>query len=72
MKGNRYMIVEKECCGTCVHYRQHYIAANGGRFHPIWYGHCGTPRMKQRQPDESCPCWSPAILPDTPEDGEDA
>lgn len=63
MKGNRYVIVEKECRGTCVHYRQHFISEKG-RFWPIWYGHCGTPRMKQRQPDEGCPHWAPGIPPD--------
>ncbi len=60
MSVPRYVIVEKECCGTCVHYRQHYILTEGGRPFPLWYGHCATPRRKRREPDEVCPCWSPS------------
>lgn len=70
MKGNRYIVVEQEYCGTCVHYRQHYVLSDRGRFSPLWYGHCGTPRMKQRQPDEACPRWGPVQPPDEPEDEE--
>ena len=64
MKASRYVVVEKECCGTCVHYRQHYILSEQGRPFPLWYGHCGTPRRKRRQPDEVCPYWSPPVPPD--------
>ena len=39
-----HVVVEKVCCGTCVHYRQHYVLSEGGRFLPLWYGHCHVPR----------------------------
>lgn len=58
MKEPRYVIVEKSCCGTCVHYRQHYILQEDGRPYPLWYGHCHTPRAKRRTPDEVCPHWA--------------
>ena len=58
MNEPRYVVVEKECCGTCVHYRQHYVLVNG-RPHPIWYGHCVSPRVKPRAPDEGCKYWTP-------------
>ena len=57
MKEARYIVVEKSCCGTCVHYRQHYILDPNGKPCPLWYGHCHTPRMKRRAPDEACPHW---------------
>ena len=60
MKEARYIVVEKSCCGTCVHYRQHYILGQHGKPYPLWYGHCHTPRMKRRAPDEACPHWKPA------------
>ena len=60
MKTSRYAVVEEECCGTCVHYRQHYILGDHGRPFPLWYGHCATPRVKRRQPDEVCPYWKPS------------
>lgn len=34
MKGPRYAVVEKSCCGTCVHYRQYYVLLEGGRPYP--------------------------------------
>lgn len=60
MKEPRYIVVEKQCCGTCIHYRQHYILSEHGRPFPLWYGHCVAPRLKRREPDESCPYWAPA------------
>lgn len=72
MKTSRYVVVEKECCGSCVHYRQHYVLTEHGRPFPLWYGHCGTPRMKRRTPDEVCPYWSPVLPPDgEPEEDDD-
>lgn len=64
MKAPRYMVVEKSCCGTCAHYRQHYTLTNQGKLHPLWYGHCGTPRMKNREPDEVCAYWKSLEPPD--------
>ena len=60
MNGSRYVVVEQECCGTCVHYRQHYILSEQGRPWPLWYGHCVFPRLKARKPDETCPHWTSA------------
>ena len=57
MKEPRYVVVEKSCCGTCAHYRQHYTLLESGRLHALWYGHCCTPRSKRRTPDEVCPHW---------------
>ena len=57
MNTPRYVMVEQRCCGTCIHYRQHYILTQQCRPYPLWYGHCGTPRMKRRTPDETCPYW---------------
>lgn len=58
MKTTRKYIVEAKVCGACVHYRQHYVLAEGGRFHPIWYGHCHVPRAgRYPQPDGVCPRW---------------
>ena len=33
----KYEIVDGQVCGTCVHYRQHYIYRDGSYF-PLWYG----------------------------------
>ena len=68
MKGPRYVVVEKACCGTCIHYRQHYVLREGGRLLPLWYGHCGTPRQKRRTPEEVCPYWEGTEKPENRED----
>ena len=57
MKEPRYVVVEKSCCGTCAHYRQHYVLLEHGKFAPLWYGHCKAPRRKCRTPEEVCPHW---------------
>ena len=57
MKEARYIVVEKSCCGTCIHYCQHYVLDSKGRPNPIWYGHCCEPRIKHRTPEETCPRW---------------
>jgi len=43
---------EKRQCGTCKHFRQHYIKA-GYRYNPISYGHCVYPRLKKRETKDS-------------------
>lgn len=58
MSSSRYVVVEKECCGTCVHYRQHYILSDRCKPQPLRYGHCVFPRLKDRKPDETCPHWT--------------
>lgn len=58
MKSNAKYIVEKEVCGTCAHYRQHYVMMECGKFWPLWYGHCHVPRWgKHPSPDQTCPHW---------------
>ena len=39
----RKYMVEKRVCGTCVHYRQHYVRSREGYYIPLWYGHCIHP-----------------------------
>ena len=39
----RKYMVEKRVCGTCVHYRQHYVRTEQGNYYPLWYGHCIHP-----------------------------
>ena len=58
MKSKAKHIVEKEVCGTCAHYRQHYVLGEGAKFWPLWYGHCHMPRWgKHPAPDQTCPHW---------------
>lgn len=57
MKTTRKYIVEVQTCGTCAHYRQHYILGDYGRFRPIWYGHCQAPQARRPLPDGVCPKW---------------
>ena len=57
MRTTRKYIVEKQCCGTCAHYRQHYVLGGGGQFSPLWYGHCHSPHQRYPQPDGVCPKW---------------
>lgn len=55
----KYEIVKHAVCGTCKHYRQHYVRSRGvGWFMPIHYGHCVYPRNKQREPGQTCPHWT--------------
>lgn len=60
MNEQRYTIVERACCGSCIHYRQHYVLRENGQPFPVWYGHCRFPRLKRRTPDETCPHWESA------------
>ena len=43
----RKYMVEKRVCGTCVHYRQHYVRSREGYYIPLWYGHCIHPWRRQ-------------------------
>ena len=45
-------------CGTCGHFRRHYIWLPG-QFSPLGVGHCVHPRAKDRREDQSCPLWVP-------------
>ena len=59
MHGHKKYIVEKQVCGTCLRYHQHYVLGVRGEFFPLWYGHCHTPRSKHPQPDQRCDRWQP-------------
>lgn len=50
-------MVEAEVCGTCIHYRQHYVMVEQMKIQPLWYGHCHTPRPHYPPPDGVCPHW---------------
>lgn len=41
-------MVKAEVCGTCAHYRQHYVLVDKERcYMPLWYGHCNLPMYKR-------------------------
>ena len=46
----------KQVCCNCVYYRQHY-GKRGDGYQPIYCGHCVYPRLKTRQPDQTCGNW---------------
>ena len=50
-------------CGTCVHYRQHFVMSIHQRLTPVWYGHCNLPSNRHTAPDETCTHWdeSPSV-----------
>lgn len=55
MKG--YITQDREVCGTCKHFRQHYVWT-GGMYLPISYGHCVYPARKRRRAEERCGFWT--------------
>ena len=58
MRSTKTYIVRAQVCGTCVHYRQHYVLSEGGLLEPLWYGHCHVPHQgRYPQPDGTCPHW---------------
>lgn len=58
MKGYEALPVER--CGTCIHFRRHYICIAEGFYSPLSYGHCVYPKPKKRREEERCPYWSAA------------
>lgn len=44
------MTPETEVCANCTHFYQHYREDG----EPIYAGHCAYPRMKPRDPFNSC------------------
>lgn len=69
MITNSERVQQKRCCGTCVHYRQHYVLNKENRFVSIWYGHCISSEIKEREPDAVCPNWMAAIsFDDSPQE----
>ena len=63
MSVNHTIMVEDELCGTCVHYHQHYTLGYAGKFWPLWFGHCGVPRIRHRAPNDTCPHWESNQVP---------
>lgn len=57
MKG--YDKQSEEVCGTCQHFRLHYIRLDENNYRPIHYGHCVFPMLKRRRAEEHCSHWSP-------------
>lgn len=52
-----FQIVPLEVCGNCVHFRLHYIRYSEHGYSALHYGHCVYPRLKKREPDQTCPYW---------------
>ena len=52
-----YIKREAKCCGSCVHFRRHYIKRGIDYYYPLDYGHCTYPRNKAREAGDSCPHW---------------
>ena len=51
--------MQKKCCGTCKHYREHYVRYSDGRYVPIAHGHCVRPRLKDRRKEtDGCAYWT--------------
>lgn len=58
MKGYEALTVKR--CGTCEHFRRHYVRIADGFYSPLSYGHCVYPQSKKRRDEERCPRWSGA------------
>ena len=54
----RKYMVEAQVCGTCAHYRQHYVRNREGYFLPLWYGHCALPWPRHPSPEQGCARWA--------------
>ena len=51
--------MEKKCCGTCRHFRQHYVRYEDGRYFRTPHGHCVYPRLKDRRKEtDGCAYWT--------------
>ena len=54
-----YIAIDTAVCGSCVHFRQHYIKLGEAYYTPLAYGHCVYPRLKKRLTGSTCPQWAP-------------
>ena len=43
-----YIAMDAAVCGSCAHFRQHYIKLSETHYTPLAYGHCIYPRHKKR------------------------
>ena len=59
--------MENTKCGSCTHFRQHYILDRQS-CRAISCGHCSQPRLKHRRPEQSaCPHYVPCAGNDLPD-----
>lgn len=42
---------EEKTCAQCRHFRRHYVCEGGRRFVPLNRGHCGAPRIRDKDAD---------------------
>ena len=47
------MVELQNCCGSCVHYRQHYIKT-GSRYSWVFCGRCVYRLQRKVLPDSKC------------------
>ncbi len=54
-------LLQSRKCLNCKHFVQHYYKREDGCFIPVYLGHCTTPGLKNRKPDDlACRYWEPA------------
>ena len=58
MKG--YEEHSEKACGSCQHFRLHYVRIDENSYISTRYGHCVFPMLKKRRAEENCPQWKPA------------
>lgn len=54
-----YTAMDAAVCGSCAHFRRHYIKLSETHYTPLTYGHCIYPRLKKRSAESACPQWAP-------------
>ncbi len=42
---------EEKTCAQCRHFRRHYVCQGGRRYIPLDRGHCGAPRLRDKDAD---------------------
>ena len=47
---------QEKTCGTCLHFRRHYVKLTDHIYNAIDCGHCVCPRLKPRRAD-TVACW---------------
>ena len=56
------------CCANCAHFYQHYVRTREWPyFTAVAWGHCATPRMKNKNALDTCPAFEQR----EPEKGEE-
>lgn len=50
--------MEEKICETCLHFHRHYGKWEDGTYHPLDWGHCGEPHLRNRRAGAAaCPRW---------------